>query len=371
MDAGRDREYLGLQALRAIAALAVVAGHTGDYLMAQNGFVPPLLRWFHGPAGVDVFFVISGFVMTLSSGRLLKKEHPARIFLWRRILRIVPLYWLLTTVKIILLLVRPRLSAHPTPSVWNMVSSYLFIPSYGASGEIRPVIVVGWTLSFEMMFYVFFAIALARSRKRIGEIEQGWLLGFLVPSVGALGLLGFLRTKNWPDWTAFADPIVFEFLAGVGIAWLTLGGRLAGRKTSVALVLLGLAGLIFFVPGNALFATRSLAWGIPASVIVLGVVSLEPVIGKILPRWLLLLGNASYSIYLVQTFILPETQIILEKMRPEFAHTQPLWAGVVLTASGLLLTGAAGVACYLQLERRMVAFLKRSGKTELIAPVMR
>jgi exopolysaccharide production protein ExoZ len=371
LKAVRDQEYYGLQALRAIAALAVVAGHTGDYLLAQNGTIPAALAWIHGPAGVDLFFVISGFVMTISSGRLLQKANPARIFLWRRILRIVPLYWIFTTLKLVLVTAHPSLSTHAKPSLWNIVSSYLFIPSRGMNGDIRPVIVVGWTLSFEMLFYVLFALSLLVGRERIEGGGRRGLVRFLVVSVGLVALLGLFRTDSWPAWTAFADPIVLEFLAGVGIARLALRGCFPGKGVSMALVGMGVAALILLLPGGSILTTRALVWGVPAGMIVLGLVALESTIVGALPKWLLLLGDASYSIYLVQTFVLPELHIILDKLRPGMVHERPLTAGLVLIAAGLVTTSVAGVVSYLLLERQIINFLKRSGRQELVAPVLR
>ena len=364
-------EYNGVQALRAIAALAVVAGHSTDYLRGQNGVVPAALAWVHGPAGVDIFFVISGFVMMLSSGRLLEKAHPARLFLWRRALRIVPLYWVVTALKLLLITISPALSVRGRPSAWNMVASFLFIPSLNPEGEIRPLITPGWTLNFETMFYLLFALALVFGKGRgTGEQRRG-LVRFLAPMIMALAVCGVLRTGSWPVWTAWADPIVLEFLAGVGIAWLTIRQKLPGEWVSLGMIAAGVVGLVLMSPGDTWLTTRPLVWGVPAALIVLGTVSLEGRVGRRLPGWLLLLGSASYSIYLMQSFVFPPIHFAMERLSGGMVHRSPVEAGLLMMLLSLLLATAVGLATYLLVERKMTEFFKSRLGVERIAPVAR
>ena len=360
-----DGKYYGVQVLRALAALAVVAVHSTDYLQLKNGSVPQALRWIHGQAGVDIFFVISGFVMTISSERLLAKAHPTRIFLWRRILRIIPLYWLLTTVKLVAISARPSLSIHAYPSAWNIVSSYLFVPSLNPVGDVRPLIPLGWTLNFEMMFYVLFAIGMwVASRRRQG---LKMVVGFLVPAICLLAAVGLLRSGRWPVWTSWADPIVLEFLMGVGVARLAMRARLPGWGVAIALQVLGCAGVILFVPNMVL---RPVMWGVPAAAIVLGTVALERYWRHRLPKWLLLLGNASYSIYLIQEFVFPVLHAGVERLGGTRIHTRPLETGIVMMIVSMIVTAAVGVAVYLWVERRMTEFFKSKFGAERLSPVI-
>jgi exopolysaccharide production protein ExoZ len=345
--AGGKREFYGLQVLRGVAALAVVAGHSTDYLQQQNGTVPRQLAWIHGPAGVDIFFVISGFVMMISSGRLMTRAHPARLFLWRRFLRIVPLYWLLTALKLGLTVWRPQLSEHAVPSAWSAVSSFLFIPSLGPSGQIRPVIPVGWTLSFEMAFYALFAIGLTM---------PGRLVKFVTGAIVVVALLGVLRTDVWPAWTALADPIVLEFLAGVWLAKFAMQGKFAGRRLAAAMIALGFVGMALLSPGSN--SARPLTWGVCAVSIVWGMVSLEESIASRLPRWLLLLGDASYSIYLIQTFLFPVLHIAFARWGHGLVHDHATEAGLLMILASLLMTSVAGVVVYKLVERPMTVRLR-------------
>lgn len=354
-------EFKGIQALRAVAAFAVVLGHSMNYLERGHGAVPGVLTEFQGAVGVDLFFVISGFVMTISSGRLLRRPHPTRVFLWRRVLRVVPLYWLLTAVKLAVLAALPRFDvAARQPSVWNAISSFLFIPSVNGMGEIRPVITLGWTLNFEMMFYLLFAISLVW-RERFVRV--------LLPLVFLLAAVGLARTGNWPAWTAGADPIVVEFAAGVVIALLFERGWMPGVAVSVLAVTIGITGLILIKPMLA-GLMRGVLWGLPAALVVLGVVGLEPVLRDRLPRWLLLLGSASYAVYLVQTFVFPVVDLLAERVRGT-AGLRPMEVGAAVILGSLGLSAGMGLGVYLLIERPATEMLKRRFGVERIAPIVR
>lgn len=353
-------EFMGIQALRAVAAFAVVLGHSMNYLWRGHGAVPGVLTEFQGAVGVDLFFVISGFVMTISSGRLLTRPHPTRVFLWRRVLRVVPLYWLLTAVKLVILAALPRFDvAAQRPSVWNAVSSFLFVPSVNGMGEIRPVITLGWTLNFEMMFYVLFAISLVW-RDRFARL--------LLPLIVLLGAAGLVRTAVWPAWTAVADPIVVEFAAGVLIALLLERDRMPGKTGAAVLLVFGAAGLLLIKPGP--FSTREVFWGVPAAMVVLGVVGLEPVVRDRLPRWLLLLGSASYAVYLVQTFVFPVVDLLAERVRNVVGLT-PLEVGAVIMLGSVGISAALGLSVHLLIERPVTERLKQRFGVERIAPIAR
>ena len=348
-----------MQALRAVAALAVVAGHSTDFLLLANGSIPSAFRYLHGPAGVDIFFVISGFVMVVSSGRLRTRPHPARLFLWRRLIRIVPLYWLLTLAKYLLTWLEPSLSVHGRPRFAELGASLLFLPYRALDGSLHPLIPVGWTLSFELLFYLIFAAALA--------IRGGYKY-VLAPAILLLAAADLFRGPGWPVWTALVDPIVLEFLAGAAIAGLAMERALPKRVLAMLFVLLGIAILGGTVPSPAAIS-RPMTWGVGAMLLVLGVVALEDRVGARLPRWLLVLGDASYSIYLVQSFVFPVLHGALLGVAPRLVSLRPAVAGAVMLTGGVVATSLAGVLLYRVVERPLDRWLRRSAGVAQPEPV--
>jgi peptidoglycan/LPS O-acetylase OafA/YrhL len=242
---------------------------------------------------VDIFFVISGFVMTISLPGLAGKSNKAGVFLWRRFTRIVPLYWAALTLRIAQITLKPTAALDSVLTPWRIAASYLFIPARNGNGEMFPLVTVGWTLNYEVFFYLLFAGAL------VLNISP---LAFLTPILTALALVGMARPAGWPDFTALASTIVIEFLYGVLLAHLATRRRLPGNALA-ALLLVGGFLTLLLMPG-APAPWGFLAWGLPAAAIVVGAVALEDKLGGRLPKWLLAAGDASYALYLSHTFLL-------------------------------------------------------------------
>lgn len=208
---------------------------------------------------MDIFFVISGFVMTVTAPGLAGKPNKARVFLKRRLVRVVPLYWIFTTLSLARLLggvMRGQSLAEQTHgSLWHLIASYLFIPAFDDQHAVFPVVGIGWTLNFEMMFYLLFAAALALDVS---------LLAFLVPVLLALAAVGCFDHTGWPAVATLASSITLEFLFGVLIAHWTLQGHRPNPLICAALFVGGCAAIAVFPRGNF----RWLTWGLPAAAIV-------------------------------------------------------------------------------------------------------
>ena len=276
-----------LQAVRALAALAIAVSHFhNQYLQVgkDNTF------GFFG-IGVDVFFVTSGFIMLhLSWDDFGAAGAPIRFFR-RRLARIVPLYWLCTTAFLIHILAFQ--SFELTHKSWVLYfSSLAFIPMTS-----NPFLEVGWTLNFEMYFYLVFAICLGFPR-RIALLVLFAALTSLIVAGKYFGLS--LPLRFW------ANPIVFEFLLGAALAivyrravlvplWLLL------PVTAVAFIM---AYLAYFAPGPLVPAitpeNRPIVWGAAATCMV----ACALFVGIPVPIWIERVGDASYAIYLVHALIL-------------------------------------------------------------------
>jgi peptidoglycan/LPS O-acetylase OafA/YrhL len=288
----------GIQVLRAVAALSVAFLHieqSAGVFVGRPGESPwPWLRLIPWEAGVDIFFVVSGFVMVYASARLFRGAGGPRTFLGRRIARVVPLYWLFTTMTVLVALVRPNLLNEPLGSGWDAVlASYLFVPWPRPDGFVQPVFRLGWTLNYEMLFYAIFTPFVLLSRRRA--------VPGVVAAIGALVAVGQLTWTGNPQIGFWTDPIVGEFAFGVALGALRLEGIRLARPVRLALIAAGLA--IMAAIGVDDTQTRALSYGVPAACFVAAASFGSGRLGaSLIARAGLLLGDASYALYLVHLF---------------------------------------------------------------------
>lgn len=338
-----------LQILRALAALAIALLHfQGDALKIPNAEALGFQLFFDRPlgAGVDLFFAISGFVMLYASRSLFGTPGAAGEFLGRRIARIVPLYWMLTLLLLAIYLVAPNLLSSGNITVPEIVKSFLFIPyAAGGTGLMQPVYKLGWTLNYEMTFYVVFALFLALPmRKAVAAVAVTLVVAVIAGRVlqPAPGAIAF--------WT---DPIMLEFIFGMLIGLAYLNGRRFPRPLCIIAGLVGVAGVAvsphWGVPLDGL--TRPLHWGVPTALILGATVLCEP--GAKAARepgrfalFLGKLGDASYAIYLVHPLAIRAFRLVWEKSGLG-AHVSP-WLYV---AAGMALLIPLSILIYGRFEK--------------------
>jgi peptidoglycan/LPS O-acetylase OafA/YrhL len=260
------------------------------------GFLP---QFDVGSAGVDLFFVISGFIMVYAFERLFGQPGGTRIFLARRLARIVPMYWAATTVFLIYVLAQYGSVAAATNGGGAdfVIASYLFIPTR-PDGWAIPLLAVGWTLNYEMFFYALFGLLIALPRRTVVTV-----IGALFCGLIAIRLLGPPLPNPLQSWF---NPIIIEFVFGMGLALAYRDGVRIPAWAARTLVAAGIAVFAwswsqghFFGPDSVL---RVFAWGLPAFAIV-GAFALseQPVAANLFWRVCGFLGDASYSLYLVHT----------------------------------------------------------------------
>ena len=165
-----------------------------------------------------------------------------------------------------------------------------------------------------------------------------------------------MRGDLWPAWTILFDTIVVEFVFGVALGKWTLRGFRLPPMIAGGLALAGLASIIILpmVSENI----RVLTWGIPAFAIVAGVVSLEPLVASALPRWLLSLGDASYSIYLSHGFVLPALGLLVGRLASSGLSTEGLT--IILC---LLLSSLTGWVVFILIEYPMLRAFRRASRS--------
>jgi peptidoglycan/LPS O-acetylase OafA/YrhL len=344
-----------VQALRLVAALMVLVSHLQHEVPSVRGldashYVPWTPVWFAG--GVDIFFVISGFIMYLIAAGSFGEPHAAREFLRRRLIRIVPPYWFFTTAMVAAMILLRDHVAHAVISPGHVVASYLFLPWVNPYGQFYPVLILGWTLNFEMLFYVIFALSLNFSR-RLGLAMIATLIGGLAV-VGALVDFRPTALAGSPI-ASWSNPIVLEFLFGIALAWVFARGLRWSRTTGVLVMAIG-CGAMLAVQGAGVaghyWPARCLWMGLPALALCAGATLIERTAepGRV-QRALEVGGDASFALYLSHPFSLA----IIAAAWPLLGIASPL-AYVAIAGAGALL---CAVLLHLWLEKPVMAYLGR------------
>ncbi|MGE3148563.1 MAG: acyltransferase family protein [Pseudorhodoplanes sp.] len=330
-----------IQVLRALAALGVAATHYGLFYSYAAGDPRAFTMLAAGEAGVDLFFVISGFIMVYASQPLYGAPHASGTFFARRLIRIVPIYWLFTTLYLLAAFAAPQFGKDISPDF--VLASYLFIPYPREDGGMQPLVGQGWSLNYEMLFYVIFALALFAPR-RIAII-----LACLV--VTAIGMVGFYIDIANPLLRFWASEIVIEFAFGMLIGFAYLEGLRLPRWLGWTLMLTGVGLLLAGAPLHAAIGGRILPWGIPATIAVAGAALGNPSASGALWRWLIVIGEASYALYLCHAIAIRGVLTVLRKTGLELSF----WAGLPLA---LAICIVMAIAIYYGVERPVTRSLR-------------
>jgi peptidoglycan/LPS O-acetylase OafA/YrhL len=341
----KQSQYGSVQAMRALSVIGVVLFHVAmrhrqDISDVSAALVYPLSLFGH--CGVDLFFLISGFIIATVNWQNFAK--PSKIFDYalKRLIRIYPIYWL-TGAFILIFGFAPGIGTKA------LVGALLLLPHYASS-----INQVAWTLSYEVIFYITFAFFLFCPRRYLPVCLGVWfcLIAFAQRFPGPHN--GFATLQN------FLRPLNLEFVLGVSIALLIHNNRLFKRPR--LLILLGVLGIAMAAAwkhfgqnpypefdGNV----RALIFGLPSAFILYGFITLEILERSIYSKLILLIGDASYSIYLVH-FVLVQV-LMLNPIARSFKDpfTFLLWEAFVV-----VLVVIAGVLTHLKLEKPTMNALK-------------
>ncbi len=324
--------FNSIQALRGFAAIMVVLEH---------------IRFLScGAFGVDIFFCISGFMIMYTT------HNSTEAFLRKRLLRIVPFYYLMTLGTFILLLLFPSMFEQTKASFAQLIKSLLFIPFDIGGGVIQPLMRIGWTVNCEMFFYLLFAISLHISHK-----YRGLLCSFMLLTMIGFGALltngstlttGVTASTSVSSLTApiifYGNPVMAEFILGILSYYLlralcqrtNMSHKLNCKQfgwISLTISLLLFGALIYSTTFlNIAGYRRLLYWGIPAMLIFIGF--LIAGFSLTMPRFSVSLGDISFSMYLIHYYPI----LLLDRKIFDFSTATPISVtGALLGVAGVIL----------------------------------
>ncbi len=339
-------EVVSIQHLRALAALLVVFVHAQEQYPIGDRIIPSAF----GLGGVDLFFLISGFVMTFTAAQ---RPLTRLDFLRRRLVRIVPLYWTMTLVTAVLIFVAPVLTRDSRFAWSDLFTSLSFIPHYnaGKAGSISPIIKLGWTLNYEMFFYLVFAAFLPL---------KPWLR--TAAALLVFAVLIALKTTTQSRFVLLAfwgQPITLEFIAGCAVAVLYTRGPWPKTPAALWWAMLAL-GVVAFV-GLGGFQdeqiSRVFTRGLPALAILVPVLALERQGAARFRRGVVhYLGDASYSIYLAHLYAVVGFRVLCDLLHLPITTSL---AAVIFIIACVAVGVGGGCLVYQFLERPLTKGVRR------------
>jgi exopolysaccharide production protein ExoZ len=311
-----------IQILRALAACMVVVFHIISNYLPKDSPLQQYGLFALLAGGVDIFFMISGFIIRTTTYRTYGPDSVVD-YLKKRFARVVPYYWLITAMVVALSLAAPQAFHSYQFEARHVLASFFFIPWPRLDGTIYPPLVPGWSLNFEILFYAVFAVLMVAVPRQRTVLWLAALFGTAVVVAAVLGVN--------PQLFIAGNPYVLEFVAGAAIAdiWRARNGELPKVIGWLALPI----GL-----GLLLWSLRDTSPGVSFAQIAgtaccfVGFLTMPaPVVPKGFSRWLSTLGEASYSIYLVHPIVLSLLSVLLAK-------------GKILNSSSLLVPVMAAIA---------------------------
>ena len=341
----RPTQILSIQYLRAIAALMVVWHHAAGQVSGMSAQVP----YMFGTSGVDLFFVISGFIMVVTTSG--SSTRPVD-FWRRRIVRVVPLYWLLTLAMVAVALVAPGLFKTLRVEPGALIRSLLFIPHFSSSfpDRVWPLLVPGWTLNFEMFFYAVFGASLFLAVRRRLVVLTG-LLGLLVIAGMAFGPFASAAAQT------YTHPMLLEFIAGawIGMAWKGSKVRL---PLTVSVLMLLTGGVLLVLRDAPPFGPFTQLLG--SAMVVVAV--LHPAFNTSRSAAFAAIGDSSYSLYLTHVFTLGILRILWVRLGLTGGHS-----AIEFMVLSLLTCTGVGWAVFRCIEMPLLQRLSRIGRRPGIA----
>lgn len=322
---------VSLQYARAIASLLVVYAHLGGFPFFQSIAFDTEI----GGMGVDIFFVISGYIMWQTA-----QKQSTGDFLVRRFARIAPAYWFYTMLLVGIATFLPTLTRRIHFDTSEVVMSLLFVPYANSNGEINPILLQGWTLNYEVYFYLIFALSLLVTNLKL----RFWLVlaGLIITAV-----VGYEFGDRAAAARFYGSSILLEFALGMGLS--AIGRWQPNSPPFLSICAVALSILLFWLAtsfGNDM--PRIVLFGVPAAVFLFGLTRLEPLLSAKPSKLLVAIGDSSYSLYLCHPFILSAVYKAIAGLTTGFSAVS---TAVIFGISAVAVSLVVAYLSFLFLER--------------------
>jgi len=295
---------LSIQYLRAIASILVVLSHIAWKNIQAGGST---MHWWHeaGTFGVDIFFIISGFIMVYITANMHQQAKGVRNFLKKRFIRIIPLYWFYTLIALAIFFLMPE-KVNSAGGDTQILKSFFLLPLQSKEDYL---VGVGWTLHYEFLFYILFSFGLLLSRK-MGDITVSSFLLFSIAYALFIPMQGMSYI-----FYSFLNVIFIEFLLGMFLYHILRKIPIIHWSISLLSVAVGVFLFSHFFTDHTLIGVHRIDTAISAFLICFGIISLEYVWKAKEFKLLSKIGDASYSIYLLHPFVLVAVVMFNEKLK--------------------------------------------------------
>ena len=340
-----------LQLLRGFAAFLIVLFHSIHdvnelYSLKRGDTFPDPTALIYG---IDLFFVISGFIIVYTAMDRGRGLSAASEFIMRRLVRIVPLYWFFTMLLLAVLFVMPSTVGHLSVAPSELVKSLLFIPYVDADGRLYPFLKIGWTLNYEMYFYALFALCLFLPRNLFVWALSAFFIGTVYINYGKIPDDGVVQAFT-------GKPIVYNFLLGVWIGYAFKKGiRLPSWMIGLGFLCVALS---FFWAMYPAFIKELTGIGfhrqLIAAATVLFMVLPRVKEGFYYPKCFTFIGDSSYSLYLAHSFAIGAIVAVTSLLGLQEVLSP--WLVFILCMVGSIIAGGAS---YLLIEKPLLSVSKR------------
>ncbi|MEO6861265.1 MAG: acyltransferase [Microcoleus sp.] len=345
-----------LQVYRGIAALLVVMFHINQMSTERLNQVTFFNLFQAGWSGVDYFFVLSGFIMVYVHRSAIGKKDQLKSFLVKRCVRIYPIYWIITLTVLCFFLVIPGFGNEKDLSLAHIIVSLFLMPQND-----KPILDVGWTLVYEIYFYVLFSIAIWLKPKQSIPLLSAWLF---------VTMLHFSKILQFGD-SAFLLNLVFgnmnlEFVLGCLAAYIVI--KYNKNITNYRWILFGIANLGYVILamlvawGNVEFE-RINTFAVLAGLIVIASTSIDLKDSPRIPYFFIFLGDASYSIFLIHSPVISATTKILQK-----ANLGKYFDGFFAPSLLALFAVVVGCIFYSLIEKPLTVYLRKNIVEKMFLP---